>query len=226
MPDIQPNATALAVFPQHLDHNLDHNFDNAWHLFPHTSLPQRTARHPTNSIPSVRVTGSADSEGYAAPHPDFASIDSISPSTTHSPQASYLNNPTNYSHFVNFPHDMGNVQPPETSSVPAFPPHRHERTPSIVSNSNIPTPISMPGSHSPLLSPASDHRRYSVASSQGPIRQQSEEASSQDGDDVGSPRRNHAYKRAEEPPRNPEGKMVCKHKECAGQIFDRKCEWR
>ncbi|KAF2646063.1 hypothetical protein P280DRAFT_387335 [Massarina eburnea CBS 473.64] len=103
---------------------------------------------------------------------------------------------------------------------------RHERTSSINSNSNFPTPVSMGGNRSPLLSPVGD-RRLSTASSMGPIRQMSEDRSSvtQDGDDAGSPRRNHVYKRSEEPPRNHEGKMVCKHSECTSLTFDRKCEW-
>jgi hypothetical protein len=49
--------------------------------------------------------------------------------------------------------------------------------------------------------------------------------SSQDGDDDGSLRKNHSYKRAEEPPRNEDGKMVCKYQECRGISFERKCEW-
>ena len=34
------------------------------------------------------------------------------------------------------------------------------------------------------------------------------------------------FKRAEEPPKNPEGKMMCKHQDCTSLTFDRKCEWR
>lgn len=56
-------------------------------------------------------------------------------------------------------------------------------------------------------------------------RQLSEDISSQDEHD-GSLRKNHSYKRAEEPPRNQEAKMICKHQECTGLTFDRKCEWR
>ena len=56
-------------------------------------------------------------------------------------------------------------------------------------------------------------------------RHLSEDISSQDEHD-GSLRKNHSYKRAEEPPRNHDAKMICKHAECAGLTFDRKCEWR
>ncbi|KAL5443859.1 hypothetical protein PMIN07_003022 [Paraphaeosphaeria minitans] len=216
LPDIQGNATALTVFPQQ---HLDHNFDNAWQQFPHTSLPQRTARHLTTSIPSVRITGTAESEGYAAPHLDFAAFD-IFPSTQ-SLQDPSTNVNTDFSAY-----NMESNTIPEQHPVHGFSAHRHERTSSLTSNSNMPTPVSLADTHSPLLSPADGHRRFSVASSQGHARQKSEDTSSQDDpEDAESPRRNHAYKRAEEPPRNHDGKMICKHSECAGQTFDRKCEW-
>lgn len=42
-----------------------------------------------------------------------------------------------------------------------------------------------------------------------------------------SPRRGFTHKRAEDPPRNTEGKMVCKFTNtCGGLIFERRCEWR
>ena len=42
-----------------------------------------------------------------------------------------------------------------------------------------------------------------------------------------SPRRGFTHKRAEDPPRNGEGKMVCKFTTtCGGLIFERRCEWR
>jgi hypothetical protein len=43
-----------------------------------------------------------------------------------------------------------------------------------------------------------------------------------------SPRRGHTHKRNEEPPKNDQGKMVCKFQktQCPQAIFDRKCEWR
>jgi len=215
LPEIQGNATDLIVFPQ----QLDGNFPNPWQQSSHTSLPQRTARRLTTSIPSVRVTD-------AAPHP-FASFPDLYSPHTPTPQAPSLNVDTNFPEF-NSSFSMTTVPPPEVSPVHAFQTHRHERTPSIISNSNIPTPISMSGSRSPLLSPA-DGRTCSPASpySQVPLRRPSEDASSQgDPEEAGSPRRNHAYKRAEEPPRNHDGKMVCKQPECAGLMFDRKCEWR
>jgi hypothetical protein len=42
-----------------------------------------------------------------------------------------------------------------------------------------------------------------------------------------TPRRGHAHKRAEEPPKNEEGKFICRFQNtCGGQTFERKCEWR
>ena len=42
-----------------------------------------------------------------------------------------------------------------------------------------------------------------------------------------SPRRGHTHKRPEEPPKNEQGKMICKFQgTCTGLTFDRKCEWR
>jgi len=125
--------------------------------------------------------------------------------------------------------EMGAHQ--DTSPIHAVQGPRHERTPSTNSNSNIPTPVSMSGPRSPLLS--DEHqlpdRRVSVAASVASSYEQmaphSDRGSSADLDDAESSRRNHAYKRAEEPPRNHEGKMVCKHSECTGVTFDRKCEW-
>jgi hypothetical protein len=57
---------------------------------------------------------------------------------------------------------------------------------------------------------------------------QSEVDDSLDADlDPFTPRRGHAHKRAEEPPRNDEGKFICRFQNtCGGQTFERKCEWR
>jgi len=47
-----------------------------------------------------------------------------------------------------------------------------------------------------------------------------------DGLDGFTPRRGHTLKRAEEPPKNDEGKMTCRFQStCAGLTFDRRCEW-
>ncbi|PVH96201.1 hypothetical protein DM02DRAFT_617405 [Periconia macrospinosa] len=123
---------------------------------------------------------------------------------------------------------MGNCQPLDPVSPHDVKTGRHERNCSVVSvNSNFPTPVSMADGHSPLLSPTGD-QRPSTAHSVGHSRQPLEDRSSVShfGDDIDSPgRKNHSYKRSEEPLRNTEGKMVCKHEDCTGFTFDRKCEW-
>ncbi|CAN9229855.1 unnamed protein product [Alternaria alternata] len=104
-------------------------------------------------------------------------------------------------------------------------PHEHKRNISINSLTDMPTPVSMVGPRSPLTSPTAGERPIITTS---PPRSHSRGISvdsSQDGDDDGSLRKNHSYKRAEEPPRNEDGKMVCKYQECRGTSFDRKCEW-
>jgi hypothetical protein len=42
-----------------------------------------------------------------------------------------------------------------------------------------------------------------------------------------SPRRGFTHKRQEEPPRNSQGKYLCKFQQtCSSLTFDRRCEWR
>jgi len=62
----------------------------------------------------------------------------------------------------------------------------------------------------------------------GPKGASEEPESPVDIDNSGfSPRRGFTHKRAEDPPRNGEGKMVCKFTNtCGGLIFERRCEWR
>lgn len=45
-------------------------------------------------------------------------------------------------------------------------------------------------------------------------------------DSDGSPKKESAYKRGEEPPRDHEDNFICKHPECSGLTFHRKCEWK
>ena len=211
--------------------NLDSN--NSWQEFTHHNLPQRTiAGHLTiPGLPELRVTDSTDNQGFdpfAQPHASpFENIYSPSAQQPQAPHHSMNINP-NVRNFES-PYTMGN--PSDTSPVQTLQGPRHERTSSSNSSSNIPTPVSMSGPRSPLLSEDHHHRRASVAVSLassfgGHRRHGSEGGSSEDGEDGGSPRRNHAYKRSEEPPRNIDNKMICKHKECTNITFDRKCEWR
>ncbi|KAF2733604.1 hypothetical protein EJ04DRAFT_513105 [Polyplosphaeria fusca] len=184
---------------------------------PVTTLPQAQGAGSHLTVPgiSIRVTdASADAQPFTQPQHDYSF------SNIYNPQVPQLNLQT---HFSEFGPSMSTMHQ-ETSPIHSAPAViRHERTPSL--NSSIPTPVSMSAPRSPLLSP-SDNRRPSIASSHGmPQRHTSEESSSQDENDALSPRRNHAYKRSEEPPRNREGKMICKYTECGSVMFDRKCEW-
>ncbi|KAF2112942.1 hypothetical protein BDV96DRAFT_579458 [Lophiotrema nucula] len=234
-PDFPGLATShnILAFPQQFDNSIPQ--DSSWQQYAHTQrhsvsgLPQQD-RSSHLAVPgiTIRVTdGNPGSNGSAQPQPDFGSYsNSLYQSSAQQPQAPQLNIDTSFSHFYQDFDNMGNLandaSPLQIHSAPVS---RHERTPSL--NSTIPTPVSMTAPRSPVLSPASD-RRLSVASSHahgGHQRQISEDISSIDGDDTLGPRRNHAYKRSEEPPRNRENKMICKHEECASLTFDRKCEW-
>ncbi|KAF2805584.1 uncharacterized protein BDZ99DRAFT_450218 [Mytilinidion resinicola] len=93
---------------------------------------------------------------------------------------------------------------------------------------NASIPISLSGEQSPVLYHS---RRPSNAQLHSSYSQQTDsEEGSQTPDVVestGLPRRGHAFKRTEEPPRNAANKIICCHKECINLslTFDRKCEW-
>ncbi|KAF2133362.1 hypothetical protein P153DRAFT_353730 [Dothidotthia symphoricarpi CBS 119687] len=74
-------------------------------------------------------------------------------------------------------------------------------------SANPPTPLP----HSKIIPPVND--------------MYDSESSSQSACVSPMQQRNRAYKRTEEPPRNINGKMVCKHQECSNITFNRKYEW-
>lgn len=210
----------IFAFTQQQSHFDEHFVDDSWQ---HT-LTQRPSPLHSHLIPNIRVTtdaSAADNPGFAAP-PNFAA----SYNHIYSPhQAPHLNNiHTNLSNYGQPSPQQPQQQQPYSNNNNNM---GHERNDSV-NTVSIPTPISMAESRSPLISPLG-HRRISSASSFTHTRQISEDRSTTDGDEDGtSPRqRNHSYKRAEEPPRNAENKMICKHPECTGSTitFDRKCEW-
>ncbi|KAH7067265.1 hypothetical protein BKA63DRAFT_521849 [Paraphoma chrysanthemicola] len=213
----QNPGSPLAVY-SHL--GADNSLNEPWQL-PYASSPRPT-RHliPFPQTPSIRVTGTTGSE-VAPPHLGFVAF---SPTIYHQPQASHLQLNTNFDNAY-ATYNMSSQISPETSSIQV--PQmaiKHERT-SSVNSINMPTPTSMSGPRSPMLSPTSGERPHMATSPQTHSRQISEDRSSQDGDEDGSLRKNNSYKRAEEPPRNQDGKMICRHPDCTGQFFDRKCEW-
>jgi hypothetical protein len=212
-----PGATSITAFT--LSPSLD---QPSWHQLPYSSspLPQHSPRHLVNppQTPSIRVTGTAGtgSEVFAPPQSDFAAW------------PSYIFNasgPPHNQHQNFYLSTMGNTLPPVNSGSTAQLPQihlKHERTHSNASNTDMPTPVSMAGNGLP--SPVIDQQRTMMSSPRTHTRHLSEDISSDEHD--GSLRKNHSYKRAEEPPRNSEAKMICKHSECSGITFDRKCEWR
>ncbi|KAE8848484.1 hypothetical protein PTNB73_02326 [Pyrenophora teres f. teres] len=177
----------------------------------------------TSGLPAVVVS---QAEPRAKPSP-LPNPDTYFPPSTQDFQASPLNlNPRYYNYNNN--NIMTELSP--KSTAPMHLPHEHKRTVSIASlTGDMPTPVSMGGPQSPQRSPTSvEHisaftsppRIHSRLHSRGLSID-----SSQDGDDDASLRKNHSFKRAEEPPRNEDGKMICKYQECHGTSFDRKCEW-
>ncbi|KAI2484025.1 hypothetical protein Ptr902_02965 [Pyrenophora tritici-repentis] len=219
-PHHQGTAAPLTAFP--LLGSEHHT--NSWH--PSYSLPpQDSPRHLIAPYPDprVRVTGAAGNTSFAQPQTDFASPNIYQPNRL--PEASPLNlNPQYYNNY----NIMAELSP--KSTAPMHLPHEHKRTVSIASlTGDMPTPVSMGGPQSPLRSPTSaEHISAFTSPSRIHSRLHSRGLSidsSQDGDDDASLRKNHSFKRAEEPPRNEEGKMICKYQECLGTSFDRKCEW-
>ncbi|EFQ84960.1 hypothetical protein P3342_005097 [Pyrenophora teres f. teres] len=220
-PHHQGSAAPLTAFP--LLGSQHHT--NSWHPYP--LPPQGCPRHLIAPYPGprVRVTGAAGNTSFAQPQTDFASSNIYQPNRL--PEASPLNlNPRYYNYNNN--NIMTELSP--KSTAPMHLPHEHKRTVSIASlTGDMPTPVSMGGPQSPQRSPTSvEHisaftsppRIHSRLHSRGLSID-----SSQDGDDDASLRKNHSFKRAEEPPRNEDGKMICKYQECHGTSFDRKCEW-
>jgi hypothetical protein len=220
----------LTAYTAQLSHSgLDHS---SWHLL-HSSLPHHRPRHPPNPLqtPSIRVTGPADSHAFAQPqiHGSWDHDLYFDPTATSGPSPSTPNNTSLYFPYNPTSQTMTDTLPPPAQMTIQVPPMKikHERSSSINSNSNIPTPISMAGQRSPSPSIQQTHTQSGPQSPASSSRRPSEDPSSLEGDDhLASLSKNHIYKRSGEPPRNHEAKMVCEHPECTGLTFDRKCEWR
>jgi hypothetical protein len=206
---------SLTAYP-HL--GTDHS-NPSWH---HHLPPQDPPRHliPHAQNPTIRVISAPESQLFAPPQTGFASS-----SIYRQPQAPLNSINPYYDYHPHTPFNMTDLSP-TTVALPTL--HEHKRTASVNSlNGDMPTPVSLACPQSPMTSPTAGEHRQSIVNS--PPRSHSRGLSvdsSQDGDDDGSLRKNHSYKRAEEPPRNEDGKMVCKYQECQGTSFDRKCEWR
>lgn len=226
-----PVVAAAAPLTAYSHLGSDHS-TQAWHH--HSLPPQDPPRHliPSSHTPTIRVIQANDGNLFAQPQTHFASSaanpDIIYPPPPCQPQAQSFNlNSSPYFYNNNNPHSSFNMTDlsPTTVALPTL--HQHKRDASVNSiTGDMPTPVSLGCPRSPMTSPTVGERPSSAIS---PPRSHSRGLSvdsSQDGDDDGSLRKNHSYKRAEEPPRNEDGKMICKHQECHGISFDRKCEWR
>ncbi|KAF1944035.1 hypothetical protein EJ02DRAFT_432805 [Clathrospora elynae] len=208
-------AAPLTAFPQ---------FGSDQNSWQYTSSPSPQNSHLiiSGQNPTIRVTA-AESVFFAQPQPDFASSDTYPPGRQ--PEASPLNPNIYFDYNTNPQYIMASTLPPDTTTIQVPQVSRkHERTVSVNSNTDMPTPVSI-GQRSPLLSPTSGEQTHMISS---PHRNTHSRGisidSSQDGDEEGS-RRNYSYKRAEEPPRTTDGKIHCKYQECHSLYFDRKCEW-
>ncbi|USP82071.1 hypothetical protein yc1106_09345 [Curvularia clavata] len=196
---------------------------HTWHSLPPQDPPRHLIQSPN---PTIRVIQATDNDFFTQPQTGFASSaasSDIYPRPPCQPQAQSLNLNSPYYNYPDPSFNMTDLSP-TTVVLPA--PHQHKRDASVNSiNGDMPTPVSLACSRSPMTSPTVGERPSTATS---PPRSHSRGLSvdsSQDGDDDGSLRKNHSYKRAEEPPRNEDGKMVCKYQECHGTSFDRKCEW-
>jgi hypothetical protein len=212
----------------HTQFYLPHNQGSPLTIFPwqnqspHLRSPRHLEDH--SQTPVIRVTGTGSHS--APPHHGFAAYGTT---IYHQPQATPLQLDTTFDFHSTYTMDSQITPDPINTSmqVPKMA-IKHERKSSVISNSNMPTPTSMSGARSPMLSPTSGERPQISTSPLTHSRHLSEDRSSQDGfgDEDGSLRRNFSFKRAEEPPRNEQGKMMCRYQECASLVFDRKCEWR
>lgn len=200
---------------------------HAWHPYisPQDSISRR---HLIASLsnPSIRVTrAAAGNEDYPPAHTDLAVFDNLYP-----PEALPLNlDPS-------FPYPSPQFRMPDHNTLPAASasaaatmqlPHsivKHERQ-SPTNSNGMQTPVSTSDPRSPLTpTPTAHARSHTRISPQAHTRQISEDRSTVSGDD--ERKLNYTYKRAEEPVRNTQGKLLCSHQDCTGLLFERKCEWR
>lgn len=214
-----PGAPPLAVFSQF---NAD-GLSDSWPPY-HSSPQAESPRHPIISPhnPTIRITETTGSLSFAQPPGGFVSQGIYH--NSRQPQALQQNINSQY----NFPQPfrMGSNILPDNMATPQNS-SKHERASSI-NSINMPTPVSISDPRSPLVTPTSGERPLLISSPQSHAhshsRNHSVSSSEPDVDEDGSLRK--SYKRAEEPPRNEDGKYTCSHQECTDQIFDRKCEWR
>ena len=195
-------------FPQHTQHSPVN-----------TELPQQRHRSSSHlTVPDIRLTlndQAPDREGLAAPHYPFTTgIYDAVPSPPQALQQQTLNRIRVNTSLTDI-NSMGNFGPEKS-------PILQQNMSAQSSHHKILSPVSMGGQRSPVYDRRSSHSSLQEPRADSEARSTSPEAI----ESSLSPRRGHAYKRAEDPPRNAQNKMICKFKECANLTFERKCEWR
>ncbi|KAF2489756.1 hypothetical protein BU16DRAFT_531232 [Lophium mytilinum] len=193
-------------------------------------LPRQSldGSHLTPTIRLTEPNGQApDARRLAAPQVFLAASSIYDAGTPQAPLPQQNQHRQNISVHTNFPiYNNNNIMGHISQGSP------HNMTPNTPNNTSILSPVSMGGERSPVSyhSPRRLSNAQSHASSHSRPRAESEEGSQspEAAESTISPRRGgHAFKRAEEPPRNAANKMFCQHSDCAtlNTTFDRKCEW-
>jgi hypothetical protein len=181
---------------------------------PDSRSNKRSRIPPPKAPPTILISANLDSslssQGPSAHTSDWTGIQSCPPKLSSPVERHVASNlcPSFHTSF-GFNYNTGSVA------------SRREAYATYSQQLEMPTPVDMSGARSPLLSLTG--RQVMPVSSPRHERGLSESESSSD-EHVGS--LSYAYKRTEEPPRNHEAKIICKHQECTGLVFDRKYEWR
>jgi hypothetical protein len=223
-PENQGIATQ-SLYPSQLPPNVD-GVGDTWSFPQHTQhspvnteLPQQRHRSSSHlTVPNIRLTlndQAPDREGLAAPHYPFTTgIYDAAPSPPQALQQQTLNGIHVNTSLTNI-NSMGNFGPEKS-------PILQQNMSAQGSHHKILSPVSMGDQRSPVYDRRSSHSSLQEPRADSEARSTSPEAI----ESSLSPRRGHAFKRAEDPPRNTQNKMICKFTECANLTFERKCEWR
>jgi hypothetical protein len=163
--------------------------------------PGRPGRTPRSTIPTLPLQQSLVSASPMSKLPAEIHHESSEPFSTSLPD--------NTEPFSSPP-----VRPPE-----GFSPHQSNSEPySSPGDNAFPEPFS-PREHTDSSDPFPRRRNNGTLEPFTPQKRN-------DAPDTPSSRRGNTHKRAEEPPRDPNGKILCRFSSCAGLVFERRCEWR
>jgi hypothetical protein len=187
--------------------------------------------YPSPDLYGVPRSGQFSFSNYSRPSQlvKRSGIDSLSdyrqaktePSNPASPHRSYAISGTQASH-------IGSSQRTEAISG-SVPPHLSFPSNNNNNNNHFYYSMSDTETLAAVQASAQDVAQNALATTADLAPQQMDSPEQMDsGFEPFSPRRGHTHKRNEEPPKNDQGKMVCKFQktQCPQAIFDRKCEWR